>query len=80
ILTLIGTLTVMLWLSPLMTLLTFIVVPLMAAGMRWITRRTGPLYKERQKNVGELNGYIEETLSGQQIIKAFSQEKRVIYG
>lgn len=41
ILTLIGTLTVMLWLSPLLTLLTFIVVPLMAAGMRWITRRTG---------------------------------------
>ncbi|WP_090736542.1 ABC transporter ATP-binding protein [Paenibacillus sp. Mc5Re-14] len=78
ILTLMGTLTVMLWLSPLMTLLTFIVVPLMAAGMRWITRRTGPLYKERQKNLGELNGYIEETLSGQQIIKAFSQEKRVI--
>ncbi|PNQ84740.1 ABC transporter ATP-binding protein [Paenibacillus polymyxa] len=80
ILTLMGTLTVMLWLSPLMTLLTFIVVPLMAAGMRWITRRTGPLYKERQKNLGELNGYIEETLSGQQIIKAFSQEKRVIRG
>ncbi|MEB4780965.1 ABC transporter ATP-binding protein [Paenibacillus jamilae] len=80
ILTLIGTLTVMLWLSPLMTLLTFIVVPIMAAGMRWITRRTGPLYKERQKNLGELNGYIEETLSGQQIIKAFSQEKRVIRG
>lgn len=80
ILTLIGTLTVMLWLSPLMTLLTFIVVPLMAAGMRWITRRTGPLYKERQKNLGELNGYIEETLSGQQIIKAFSQEKRVVRG
>ncbi|MEC4567307.1 ABC transporter ATP-binding protein [Paenibacillus sp. CMAA1739] len=80
ILTLIGTLTVMLWLSPLMTLLTFIVVPLMSAGMRWITRRTGPLYKEKQKNLGELNGYIEETLSGQQIIKAFSQEKRVIRG
>ncbi|ASR48817.1 multidrug ABC transporter ATP-binding protein [Paenibacillus kribbensis] len=80
ILTLVGTLAVMLWLSPLMTLLTFIVVPLMAAGMRWITRRTGPLYKERQQNLGELNGYIEETLSGQQIIKAFSQEKRVIHG
>ncbi|WP_226003330.1 ABC transporter ATP-binding protein [Paenibacillus sp. BJ-4] len=80
ILTLVGTLAVMLWLSPLMTLLTFIVVPLMASGMRWITRRTGPLYKERQNNLGELNGYIEETLSGQQIIKAFSQEKRVIHG
>lgn len=78
VLTLVGTLSVMLWLSPLLTLLTFIVVPLMALGMRWITRRTGPLFKERQRNLGELNGYIEETLSGQRIIKAFSQEERVI--
>jgi len=80
ILTLLGTVSVMLWLSPLLTLLTFIVVPLMVFGMRWITRRTGPLFKERQKNVGELNGFIEETLSGQRIIKAFSQEERVIGG
>ncbi|WP_342554447.1 ABC transporter ATP-binding protein [Paenibacillus sp. FSL R7-0652] len=80
VLTLVGTLGVMLWLSPLLTLLTFIVVPLMALGMRWITRRTGPLFKERQRNLGELNGYIEETLSGQRIIKAFSQEERVVRG
>lgn len=80
VLTLLGTFGVMLWLSPLLTLLTFIVVPLMAIGMRWITRRTGPLFKERQRNLGELNGYIEETLSGQRIIKAFSQEERVIRG
>ncbi|WP_339158422.1 ABC transporter ATP-binding protein [Paenibacillus sp. FSL W8-0186] len=78
VLTLIGTLAVMLYLSPLLTLLTFMIVPLMMLGMRWITRRTGPLYKERQKNLGELNGYIEETLSGQRIIKAFSQEERVM--
>lgn len=78
VLTLIGTLVVMLWLSPLLTLITFLVVPLMAFGMRWITRRTGPLYRERQKNLGDLNGYIEETLSGEKIIKAFAQEQRVI--
>ncbi|MDF9840452.1 MULTISPECIES: ABC transporter ATP-binding protein [unclassified Paenibacillus] len=80
VLTLAGTVGVMLWLSPLLTLLTFIVVPLMFLGMRWITRRTGPLFKERQRNVGEMNGYIEETLSGQRVIKAFSQEERVISG
>ncbi len=80
VLTLLGTVGVMLWLSPLLTLLTFIVVPLMILGMRWITRRTGPLFKERQRNMGELNGFIEETLSGQRIIKAFSQEERVING
>ncbi|MBJ6361848.1 ABC transporter ATP-binding protein [Paenibacillus sp. GCM10012307] len=80
VLTLIGTVTVMLLLSPLLTLLTFTVVPLMALGMRWITRRTGPLFKQRQRNLGELNGYIEETLSGQRMIKAFSQEDRAIRG
>ncbi|WP_322907287.1 ABC transporter ATP-binding protein [Paenibacillus campi] len=78
VLTLVGTLVVMLWLSPLLTLLTFIVVPLMALGMRWITRRTGPLFRERQRNLGELNGYIEETLSGEKIIKAFGREQQVI--
>ncbi|BCG60048.1 ABC transporter ATP-binding protein [Paenibacillus sp. URB8-2] len=78
VLTLGGTVVVMLWLSPLLTLLTFVVVPIMAFGMRWITRRTGPLFKQRQRNMGELNGYIEETLSGQRVIKAFGQEQRVI--
>ncbi|MCM3749760.1 ABC transporter ATP-binding protein/permease [Paenibacillus pasadenensis] len=77
VLTLVGTVSVMLWLSPLMTLLTFMVVPLMFFAMRWITKQTGPLFKVRQRNLGELNGYIEETLSGQRIIKAFSQEERV---
>jgi len=78
VLILFGTVVVMLLLSPLLTLLTFLVVPLMMMGMKWITRRTGVLFKERQRNMGELNGYIEETLSGQRIVKAFSQEERVI--
>ncbi|ASS68317.1 MULTISPECIES: ABC transporter ATP-binding protein [unclassified Paenibacillus] len=77
VLTLAGTVSVMLWLSPLLTLLTFVVVPLMAVGMRWITKRTGPLFKARQRNLGELNGYIEETLSGQRVITAFSREEQV---
>jgi ATP-binding cassette subfamily B multidrug efflux pump len=78
VLMLVGTVVVMLLLSPLLTLLTFLIVPLMAFGMKWITRRTGALFKERQSNLGDLNGYIEETLSGQRIIKAFSQEERVV--
>jgi len=78
VLILVGTVVVMLLLSPLLTVLTFMVVPLMSSGMKWITRRTGVLFKERQRNIGDLNGYIEETLSGQRIVKAFSQEERVI--
>lgn len=78
ILTLVGTIGVMLYLSPLLTLLTLFIVPLMFFGLRWITNRTGKLFKEQQKNLGELNGFIEETISGQRIVKAFSQEDKVI--
>ncbi|MGB3102804.1 MAG: ABC transporter ATP-binding protein, partial [Psychrobacillus psychrotolerans] len=78
ILTLVGTTVVMLLLSPLMTLVTLIIVPFMYFAMRWITKRTSKLFKEQQKAVGELNGMIEETISGQRIVKAFSQEGRML--
>lgn len=77
ILTLTGTVIVMLTLSPLLTLLTMTIIPVMFFSMRWITRRTGILFKQQQQAVGELNGMIEETISGQRIVKAFSQEERV---
>ncbi|WP_096200744.1 ABC transporter ATP-binding protein [Bacillus sp. FJAT-45350] len=78
IITLVGIVIVMLWLSPLLTLITMAIIPLMFLGMKWITKRTGKLFKEQQKNLGELNGFIEETISGQRIIKTFSKEKMVL--
>lgn len=78
ILTLVGTTVVMLLLSPLMTVITLTIVPVMFVAIRWITKRTSKLFKEQQKAVGELNGMIEETISGQRIVKAFSQEDRMM--
>ncbi|MGM9950296.1 MAG: ABC transporter ATP-binding protein, partial [Lysinibacillus sp.] len=78
VLTLTGTVLVMLYLSPLLTVLTMTIIPLMFLAMRWITRRTGRLFKEQQAAVGALNGMIEETISGQRVVKAFSQEQRVM--
>lgn len=78
VLTLFGTVGVMLWLSPLLTLITMTIVPFMFLGMKWITNRTGRLYKEQQRRLGDMNGYIEEAISGQKIIKSFSQEAKVI--
>ncbi len=78
IVTLIGTVSVMLYLSPLLTLITLIVIPMLLVGIRFVTRRTGPLYKKRQQRTGELNGYIEEIVSGQEIVKVFSQEETAI--
>src|SRR5690625_2806620 len=78
VLTLIGTVIVMLILSPLLTAITMSIIPIMFLAMRWITRRTRPLFKIQQRNLGEVNGYVEEIVSGQHIVKAFSQENRVI--
>ncbi|MEH7351239.1 ABC transporter ATP-binding protein [Gottfriedia acidiceleris] len=78
VITLVGTVSVMLWYSPILTLLTLSIVPVLIIGIKWITHRTGQLYKIQQRNLGELNGFIEETVSGQRIIKTFSQEDKMI--
>ncbi|MEY9974193.1 ATP-binding cassette subfamily B multidrug efflux pump [Lysinibacillus sp. RC46] len=77
VITLTGTVIIMLSLSPLLTVLTMTIIPIMFWAMRWITRRTAPLFKEQQAAIGALNGMIEETISGQRIVKAFSQEERM---
>ncbi|WP_082232377.1 ABC transporter ATP-binding protein [Halobacillus massiliensis] len=78
VLTILGTLMIMLWLSPLLTLLTIMIVPVMYFGMKWITKRTGRYFKDQQKNLGDVNGYVEEMFSGQMIISMFSREERVM--
>ncbi|MFC3040556.1 ABC transporter ATP-binding protein [Virgibacillus xinjiangensis] len=78
VLTLFGTVAVMLYLSPVLALVAMSIIPLMYAAMRWITRRTGKLYKLQQSYLGEVNGYVEEIVSGQHVVKTYSQEDRVI--
>jgi ATP-binding cassette, subfamily B, multidrug efflux pump len=78
ILVLTGTVVVMLSLSPLMTLVTMSIIPVMFIATRWITKRTGPLFKGQQQRLGTLNGMVEESISGQLIVKAYSQEGRIV--
>ncbi|MTI53482.1 ABC transporter ATP-binding protein [Geosporobacter ferrireducens] len=78
IITIVGTFLFMLWLSPALTLLSIIVIPLMAACTKLIAKRTRNYFSEQQKHLGELNGLIEETISGQRVVKVFSREKKVI--
>lgn len=78
VLILVGTFSIMLYLSPLLTIITMTIIPVMFFATRWITRRTGPLFKKQQATLGELNGMVEETVSGQLVVKAYSQEKRMI--
>jgi len=78
VLSLIGTLVFMLYLSPLLTLVTLTIVPMLYFGMKWITNRTRQFFKQQQEDLGEINGYIEEIISGQSVVKIFSQEEKAI--
>lgn len=78
VITFVGTIAVMLYMSPLLTLITLLIIPIMFLSIKWITSRTGLLFKQQQKNLGELNGFIEESISGAKVIKAYSREDRVM--
>ncbi|WP_298786918.1 ABC transporter ATP-binding protein [uncultured Marinococcus sp.] len=78
LLTFTGILVIMLVISPLLTFFTLLFLPVMFFGLRWITRRTRLLFQKQQQAVGAVNGYAEETISGQSIVKVFSKEPRVM--
>lgn len=73
-----GSFIMMLLLSPLLTLASLITVPLVVLLTRTITKKTGVLFKEQQDRLGRLNAYIEETVSGLEVIKAFNRERSVV--
>ncbi len=74
----IGSLIMMLILSPLLTLAALITVPLVYFLARTITKRTRVLFREQQAQLGKLNGHIEETITGQHMVKAFNHEEKSI--
>ncbi|MGG3469214.1 ABC transporter ATP-binding protein [Neobacillus pocheonensis] len=73
-----GSLIMMLILSPLLTLASLITVPLVFLLTRTIAKRTSVLFKNQQVQLGTLNGHIEETISGIEVVKAFNHEEKVI--
>ncbi len=77
VLMVLGSLAMMLSLSPLMTALAMVTVPLTVVFSSMIARRARPRFKEQQANLAELNGHVEEILSGQLVVKAFGQEANV---
>lgn len=76
-LTLVGILFFMLYISPLLTLVALLTLPLMAIAPSFIIKRSKTYFEAQQQSIGELNGYIEEKMSGQKVVKVFGTEKRV---
>jgi len=77
IINIVGMLIAMLLLSPSLTLVGLITTPIMFLITRFIMKKTQPFFIERQRELGKLNGYIEEMVSGQKATLLFSQEEKV---
>ena len=67
----------MLLLSPTLTLISLVTVPLMLVITRSVMKFTSKYFRKQQKELGELNGYVEEIVSGQKAIILFGQEENV---
>lgn len=78
-LTVTGIFCLMLFISPILTLAVLVTVPLMFGSAKWIVSRSRRYFKSQQEALGVLNGYVEEMISGQKVIKMFGHEKKVEY-
>ena len=70
----------MLSIAPSMVLIFVVTIPLTVLFTRWLARRVRPLFRRRSLRLGELNGFVEEMLSGQKTIRAYGREKQVLAG
>ena len=70
-----GTIIMMLVLSPVLTLVTFAMLLVMLQVVKGIGGRSRRYFAAQQKAVGEVNGYIEEMIEGQKVIKVFNHEE-----
>ena len=78
VVTMVGILVMMLTISPLLTLITVVVIPLAFVVTRVIAPRSQKHFAEQWKSLGELNGHVEEMYSGHAIVKAFGHQKKAI--
>ena len=78
ILTVIGTLFMMLYLSIPLTIATVSTVPIMMLTTKWVTKHSRKYFKDKQDRLGDLNGHIEEIISGQKVVKVFCRESEEI--
>lgn len=76
--TIAGIFCVMVWMSPLLTVIALFAVLLIFLLTRAVTRRTKVLFRKQQAILGQLNGQVEESISGIGMVKAFGQEQEMV--
>lgn len=74
VVTLVGTLCLMLYVNPLLTVITIIFIPIFAIGGGKLAQKSSKYYSAQQAALGSVNGYIEEFVAGQKVVKVFNHE------
>lgn len=73
--TVFGTILLMLYTNPLLGMITILATPLLTWASKTIMKNGQEAYSQQQKNLGILNGFTEETISGQKVVKVFCHEE-----
>ena len=76
--TLLGVLVMMLTISPLLTLVSVVILPISVAMIGFIIKKSQKYFKSQQEYLGHVNGQVEEIYGGHTIVKAFNKENDVI--
>ena len=74
--TLLGVIVLMLLISPLLSLIVLMTIPLSLVVTMGIAKRSQNYFRSQQRALGELNGHVEEMYTGHKIVKAFGNEER----
>lgn len=74
--TIVGVLIMMLTISPLMTLIALVILPVSLLFVMLVVRISQKYFRAQQKYLGDINGQIEETFSGHNVVRVFNQEER----
>ncbi len=76
-LTLSGIIVMMIYISPLLTLVTLVIVPLMLLVASQIIKRSKKFFTSQQVALGAVNGFVEEMITGQKVVKVFCYEENI---
>ncbi len=76
VITLAATVTMMLYTNWILTIVTLTIAPLFSRCTKVLSRKSMNYYKAQQQALGKLNGYIEECMTGQKVVKVFNHEEQ----
>ena len=78
VVTVVVSFVMMMTIAPKLVLVFLFTIPITVVFTRWLARRVRPLFRRRSAKLGQLNGFVEEMLSGQKTIRAYGREEAVL--